>query len=179
MERIGIVHEQEQVGRRERAKETISRIRSGVRGQGGIRWTTTAEIKLAPRANRLHQRLLLIFSLAVPSLSHWPLACHTGNYLLNTPGSNSFCVYAHSYHTANTLCLRGVSSLPTWLGHLGLYAHDYSAHTQTQTQIQTPCIITMCQLPFDSHYQSNSVINNNTNSLPLFLSHGIFLLIFL
>ena len=52
-----------------------------------------ADIEPDPRANSLHQRLL-IFPSRSPSLSHRPLACHTGNYLLNTPGSDSVCVRA-------------------------------------------------------------------------------------
>lgn len=138
MERIGNVHEQEQVGRRERAKErNYKQNTKRCKGTGGNQMNNYSRYWAGPSGKQTPPEAAPHFLFGCPSLSHWPLACHTGNYLLNTPGSNS--VYAHSYLTANTLCLRGVSSLPTWLGHLGLYAHDYSACTQTQTQIQTPC----------------------------------------
>lgn len=118
------------------------------------------------------------FLSSASSVSHWLLTCHADNYLLNTAGSDSVCVYVLVFcqlpYSQHSLLKGGVISLPTWLGPLDC-AHMIimHAHKHRHTHTLPRSIITMCQALFDSYYKSNSMINN-TNFLPLFLSHYSF-----
>lgn len=97
MEKAVNVHEQDQLGRSEWAKErSYKKKRKWCKGNRGIGWTTTADSEPPPRANRLQQSSSS-FSLQASPLSRWTLGCHTGNYLLNTPGSDRAWVCAHMF----------------------------------------------------------------------------------
>lgn len=51
-------------------------------------------MELAPVGKQTPPEVAPHFLSSSPSLSHWQLAYRTDNYLLNTPGSDSFSVYA-------------------------------------------------------------------------------------